>query len=159
MKRANPSRRGFTLVEILIVVVLLGILASTVIGMFNANSDEARRNAFISNIRSFAQAAQVYVEMTGTYLEDSSSGVCPRGFERFIRTEEFERITPVGGVWDSQYNEDGITSAVGVHFNGQGQSRDDTYMTELDSLFDDGTLTGGAFRKLANGRFYFVIAE
>ena len=47
-KRKNS---GFTLVEILIVVVILGILAAIVIPQFSQASNEARESSLKSNLK------------------------------------------------------------------------------------------------------------
>ena len=52
-----------------------------------------------------------------------------------------------------------MTSALGVHFDGTGQTRDDMYMREIDALVDDGDLATGRFRKLEDGRYYSIIRE
>ena len=72
---------------------------------------------------------------------------------------EFEAGTPIGGVWDTEYNDSGITSALGVHFNNADDARDDTFMTTIDNIFDDGDLNAGMFQKLADNRYYFIIEE
>ncbi len=51
-------RRGFSLIEILVVVVLLGILAAVVIPQFRDSSDQAARVTFMTSGRIFAQAAE-----------------------------------------------------------------------------------------------------
>ncbi len=47
----DPNQRGFTLVEILIVVVILGILAAVVMPQFSNASQLARQNALKDDLR------------------------------------------------------------------------------------------------------------
>ena len=54
------ARKGFTLVEILIVVVILGILAAIVIPQFSQASTEARESSLISNLQSLRSQIEVY---------------------------------------------------------------------------------------------------
>ena len=162
MRRTSTGRvsraKGFTLVEILIVVVILGILAAIVIPRFTDAAGDTERAAFAASGRSFKESALRYWLDNGVYLEDSSSGVLPTGFEPYV-TEHSWGETPIGGVWDSELNSFGLTSALGVHFNGQGITRDDAYMVEIDAVVDDGDLFTGGFRKIAGDRYYFVLAD
>ena len=54
------NRKGFTLVEILIVVVILGILAAIVIPQFSQASTEARESNLQSNLQSIRAQIQLY---------------------------------------------------------------------------------------------------
>jgi general secretion pathway protein G len=45
-------KRGFTLVEILIVVVIMGILAAIVVPQFSQSSDDARYTSTVQNLQS-----------------------------------------------------------------------------------------------------------
>ena len=56
-KRAN---RGFTLVEILIVVVILGILAAIVIPQFTQASSDAKESSLQSNLQSIRSQIELY---------------------------------------------------------------------------------------------------
>ena len=152
-------RQGFTLIEILIVVVILGILASIVIAQFRNASDDAVRATFLINGKTFVEAAMRFQLDTGQFLEDSSSGALPAGFEQYVQAEKWVGGTPIGGVWDAELNSFGITSALGVHFNGSGATRDDAYMAQIDAAVDDGDLATGSFRKIAGDRYYFIIAD
>ena len=49
--KTNMRQKGFTLVEILIVVVILGILAAIVIPQFSEASSEARESSVKSNLQ------------------------------------------------------------------------------------------------------------
>ncbi len=54
------AKRGFTLVEILIVVVILGILAAIVIPQFTQASTEAKENSLCSNLQSLRSQIELY---------------------------------------------------------------------------------------------------
>lgn len=53
-------RKGFTLVEILIVVVILGILAAIVIPQFSNASTDAKENALKSNLQTIRSQIELY---------------------------------------------------------------------------------------------------
>lgn len=155
--RYNPSA-GFTLVEILIVVVILGVLAAIVIPQFASASESSRKSAFVAELNEFAKRANVYQATHGEPIEDSSSGVLPAELAGSIPAGDWERGTPVGGVWDAERDGfAGMSSGIGVHFNNGGTSRDDAFMTEIDLMIDDGDLATGGFRKFAADRYYLVL--
>ena len=54
------KHKGFTLVEILIVVVILGILAAIVIPQFSEASTEARLNSLASNLQTMRSQLSLY---------------------------------------------------------------------------------------------------
>lgn len=54
------AKRGFTLVEILIVVVILGILAAIVVPQFTQASTEAKENSLRSNLQSIRSQIELY---------------------------------------------------------------------------------------------------
>ena len=64
MKR---MKKAFTLIEILIVVVLLGVLAAIVIPQFSDASDEAKVAAQASDLHTLQGQIQLYRAKTGAY--------------------------------------------------------------------------------------------
>jgi general secretion pathway protein G len=60
MNRIVKARRGFTLVEILIVVIILGILAAIVIPQFTNASNDARKSSLTSQLQTLRSQIQLY---------------------------------------------------------------------------------------------------
>jgi general secretion pathway protein G len=56
----NSIRKGFTLVEILIVVIILGILAAIVIPQFTEASNDARESALASDLQTLRSQVELY---------------------------------------------------------------------------------------------------
>jgi len=54
------AEKGFTLVEILIVVVILGILAAIVIPQFTSASTEAKESALVSDLQAIRSQIELY---------------------------------------------------------------------------------------------------
>jgi general secretion pathway protein G len=54
------KRRGFTLVEVLIVVIILGILAAIVVPQFSSASTDAKLSALKTNLQTIRSQIQMY---------------------------------------------------------------------------------------------------
>ena len=59
--------RAFTLVEILIVVIILGILATIIIGAFQNATSDASVNSLKDNLRNIRSQLQLYLAQHGSY--------------------------------------------------------------------------------------------
>jgi general secretion pathway protein G len=57
---SRRHRRGFTLVEILVVVIILGILAAIVVPQYTSANDAAHKNTLGDQLRSLRQQVQLY---------------------------------------------------------------------------------------------------
>src|SRR3954463_5449311 len=68
--RMHRRRRGFTLIEILIVVIILSILAAIVIPQFGAAGDDARRANLQTQLQTLRAQIQVYKAQHGDQLPD-----------------------------------------------------------------------------------------
>jgi prepilin-type N-terminal cleavage/methylation domain-containing protein len=56
----KQTRRGFTLVEVLIVVVILGILAATVLPQFTSANNDAKESALVQDLQTFRSQIELY---------------------------------------------------------------------------------------------------
>ncbi|MCS7034280.1 MAG: prepilin-type N-terminal cleavage/methylation domain-containing protein [Phycisphaerae bacterium] len=74
MRSYRSLRRGFTLVEILIVVIILGILAAIVIPQFTNASTEARQNSTRSQLQTLRSQIELYKLQHGDQLPNLIGG-------------------------------------------------------------------------------------
>jgi len=152
------TRGGFTLVEILIVVVILGVLAAIVVPQAANAMGDVRQTSFARQVQLFTDAAVMHRSQTGFWIGDGGSGTIPAGLEDYINPEDWENGTPIDGSWDSEARPDfDITLGIGVHFQDSATLKDAAYMTGVDAIFDDGDLTTGAFQQFTTDRFYFIV--
>jgi len=66
------SRRAFTLIELLLVLVILGILAAIVVPKFSGRTEQARQTAAVSQIATFGTALDAFEVDTGHYPKGKS---------------------------------------------------------------------------------------
>jgi len=59
------SRRGYTLIEILVVIAIVAVLASILFSVFSGAKENARRTTCQSNLKQLATAMQQYVQDNG----------------------------------------------------------------------------------------------
>jgi general secretion pathway protein G len=63
----NSTRRGFTLVELLLVLVILGVLAAIVIPKFSGRTQQAKEQAAVTQISTFRTALDAFEVDNGYY--------------------------------------------------------------------------------------------
>lgn len=153
--RALPrNSAGFTLVEIMIVVVIIGLLASLAIPGIQKVQMRSKNSRFVNDLRVFTQAFETYSLENGSWPPNVGPGVVPAGLTTRLQTSVWTAPTVLGGNWNYDRDINGIAVAVSL----SGSPVDDTRMTQIDAMIDDGDLSTGNFQKIG-GRFMYILVE
>lgn len=157
MKSCPNRQGGFTLVEIMIVVVIIGMLAALAIPAFQKVRQNSRHSALANDMRSFAQAFETYSHENGSWPGDTGIGVVPNEMlndNSSIDADAFRTTTPIGGRYDWDYDVFGYVAAVSV----ADATITSAQLLQFDTTFDDGDLNTGEFRG-TTGRYSYVLQE
>ncbi len=147
---ASPTgpKDGFTLVELLIVVVILAILAVIAIPFVHGHQDDAEARVFVTNLRHACDQFKLYQIEEGEYPPDTTPGVVPPGMADRLASLKWTSPTPITGQWDWDYKQYHFTAGVSV-FKPERDAND--IAQRVDAILDDGDLTTGGFRSRADG--------
>ena len=85
------NKKGFTLVEIMIVVVIIGLLAAMAIPAFNKVRQSSRESAVTNNLRQIANAADQYMLQEGVTSADYDD-IVGTATDKYVKS-----IAPVAG--------------------------------------------------------------
>ncbi len=146
------SRAGFTLVEIMIVVVIIGLLAAMAIPAFNRVRNKARINTFVNDLRIGKDALETYALDTGGWPPDGIAAMPPE-LATYVNLARWSQATPLGGNWDWDRDQFGVAAGLSVY----QPTADASTMQLVDAAIDDGNLSNGTFRSRANG--YILVLE
>ncbi len=118
--------KGFTLVEILIVVVILGILAAIVVPQFTSASNEAVKGALQSQLQTISSQIELYrVRNSGAYPDLGADQSEANNFGwGILVAEDYLKDVPFNGY-----------TASGIVQPGDGTGEDDAMAADRDAGF------------------------
>lgn len=99
MKRFLKKRkmRGFTLVELLIVIIIIGILAGALLLVAGAGTDKAQASKIVSDLRSLKSGMLMYYADNNVWLGVASIDELEGYLDRDISTDKFDIFGPSEG--------------------------------------------------------------
>lgn len=146
-------KQGFTLVEIMIVVVIIGMLAAIAVPGFMRTRENAVNARYAADLRVATTAFIEYSIDHGNYPPDVGPATMPSGMDEYLKRVHWDKPDPMGGQWDWDYKQFGTTAGVSTYMPTASLSQ----LQRYDALIDDGDLSVGNFRARANG--YITVIE
>lgn len=132
------NKKGFTLVELIVVLVIIGILAAFLVPALTGYIDKAKRNSLKVECRSAVEAAQTLY--TESYAAGGGS----------VQVDDIKRLAEVPGTIDPNIETNGVLAVVHLTYIGKRGDRV-VYCKYYDTCakheelynFEDGTGGGG----------------
>jgi prepilin-type N-terminal cleavage/methylation domain-containing protein len=119
MKRMRKRNRGFTLVEILIVVVILGILAAIVVPQFTNAANDARDGNIATQESTLQNQVELFQAREGAYPDFDADGwdtMIAGGYIKEAPVNPYNGLSAVGAAGDDdigwEWDGDTITAVV-----------------------------------------------
>jgi len=131
------GKRGFTLVEIMVVIGIIGMITAIAIPVYRKITLKAQRSELLSEVMDYSDAFNNYNFINGTWPPTAGMNKTPNGMQGFLPSAYTQ-----GGAFGGEF-----------HWIGTGKLQikksDATTetMTELDEKIDDGDLSTGQFTK------------
>lgn len=115
----SVHRGGFTLVEIMIAVTIIGLLAAIAIPAFSRVRENARSSRTMNDFRILSDAFSVYTLENGSWPEDQMPGEFPPEMDGYLSPSRFTEPTAIGGMFDwdpptSDSKPSGVMAAVSI---------------------------------------------
>ncbi|WP_372846915.1 type II secretion system protein [Pontiella sp.] len=148
----GQGKSGFSLVEIMIVSSIIGLLAALGIPAMNHAGIRTRNRIFAAEITAAGQAFVQYALDFGTYPPDTTPSRMPSGMSGYLRNADWTEDTVIGGKWDWDNGQFGVSAAVSVY----SPDRTTEQMAKIDGIIDDGNLATGQFRARTSGYMYIL---
>ncbi len=75
MKKSRSANSGFTIIELLVVVVIIAVLAAITIFALNSIQTRARNSAALATSHTFTKKVSAYYQLVGSYPSNTSTVV------------------------------------------------------------------------------------
>lgn len=154
---SDDRKVGFTLVEIMTAVALIGILSSLAVPTIHSVRSKAQNSALMNDLRTFESAFLLYHMESGQWPEDRNRATLPPEMDGYIPSGSFTRQTPIGGHYDWDPSTSGsLPGGIGAAVSVRGHQARAAQLESLVKSLSGGSTNTGQIR--VNGSdIHFVL--
>lgn len=136
-------RKSFTLLELIVVMLIIGILSAIAIPRFYATGENADATAVLSNVKTIHTAVDLFAADNGRLPGDVHRGVFPPDLEGYVHPSVFTTVRSDGAKYDWN-GPGGVSSDFGVTLvYPSGTVASSEMYLEIEQLADDGDPSAG----------------
>jgi prepilin-type N-terminal cleavage/methylation domain-containing protein len=155
--------RAFTLVEIMVVVVIIGLLAAASLPAYRLITLRSRAASVVNDLRTFSTVFITYSLQNGRYPDDGDPQVVPPQVAGQL-PGNFSQRTPIGGVykWNFDIPADGVPAKAAIIIQavtGNSLLDDLDQLETVDKQIDDGNLATGNMQLGSTNSLVFIIEK
>lgn len=154
--------KAFTLVEIMVVVVIIGLLAAAGLPTYRHITMRSKTTALENDLRQFSTALITYNLQNARWPADADPQVVPPELASALPTK-FTLLSPIGGVykWNFDVPADGVACKAALVVQTvaglQPLSDDVDLFLMIDRQLDDGNLESGMVQVGATNSLVYII--
>jgi len=154
--RGNKTKvRGFTLIELMIVIAIVGLLASIAIPSYQNYVKRAQMAETGVKLGAWAREIKMWKAVMGRYPNDSHIVLPPDAPGLSIDVNEWLAPTILGGNWNWEGPDNYPYAGIAI----LGATAPIEEIVQFDRMMDNGDLTSGKFRQTPNGRYTYILEE
>ncbi|KAA3660906.1 MAG: prepilin-type N-terminal cleavage/methylation domain-containing protein [Calditrichaeota bacterium] len=132
MKQLIKSMRGFTLIELMVTIIIIGVLASIAIPMYRANVERAKKAEADANMGTIRTALRVYYAEFGSYPTATAENPWDISNVNIDSTDLVGRYFPA-----TSYTVTSTSSSYTIYATGSGESDGLDRQLTMDGTLSD----------------------
>lgn len=149
-------RHAFTLIEIIVVVIVIGIIAAVAVPRFVVAQEDTEIATTAEDLRAIENALSMYFAKHGSYPRDVSRTRAVEVLDPYFRADNpFEKLAPIGGVYDYEGPPNWNPVQISIRSERRGR-HDRATARRLDAYMDDGDLKTGAVQRKGRRTYYII---
>ena len=159
MLASSGSRRGFTLIEALVAVAIIGVLVGLILPAVQAAREASRRTQCVNNLRQLALGFHNYADLNGVYPMGTPFGYAPELATPYAGHSVFVAILP-------QIEQSSLYNAINFDRNIYTFSNQTAHQAGIATLWcpSDGivgrkVVFEGAYLDIPDGKFEIAFAS